>query len=1078
MKRVLLLLMGCLLSLWGRAETATVDGRVWSYTVENGSATITGGSSMIGSVTLPSMLSGYNVTMIGDNAFRNVTGLTSVTIPEGVIKIGRNAFSGCSGLTFLSIPSTVTDVDDAAFGGCTAVKELVFLPKEAINIESDSFRDLAPEKLTAVHFVKNWPNANNISELGAKSSVKTLVIPAGTETIPTYAFRGFKGITEITIPEGVKRIETSAFAYCTSLKSVTFPSNAITLIAEAFVDCTQLCNLNNFGNHVTWEIKSDGAYPFTGCTSFPKDALGVVYGDLARTILLRAPYAIYGGYTLSSTVKQIACRAFADYLSGSDRDLTSVTIPEGVTNIGNSAFQGCSNLTSVTFPSSLTSVGYCAFKDCSQLKSVYISDLTAWCSCQWGDVEVPEKGADLYLNGKLVTDLIIPQGVTTIGSSVFLGCSSLTSVTIPSSVTNIGRGAFRSCSGLTSVTISEGVTSISANTFYGCSGLTSVTIPSGVTTIGGSAFGNCTSLLSVTIPSSVTSIESGAFMNCSGLRAITFQGPPPTVVIGEKYKNDSFPTTLGFYPSSRAAAWKAVIDENGNWANLSMTEYSSPSVKLTFNANGGTGGSSGDYVVGMDLQAPTVSREGYTFKGWSPSVPSEVPETATTYTAQWQVNQYRMTFNANGGTGGQTLTLNYGSQITAPQVEREGYTLTGWNPSLPRTVPAANKTFVAQWKINQYTQTFDANGGEGGAILTQDYDTALVAPTVTREGCAFVGWDPEVPSTVPAQDVTYTAKWKFVAPTWASPETYQNNMTVYAQVKDTTTDRLIESAGSLLAAFDSNGQCRGVATVTTGPTGKLYQLTACSNSTSGEVLKLKIWDAATGETIDIGETISFVSDGKVGSLPAPKVYTVGQIALDLQLKTGWNWLSVNVELPTGTTLSELFKDWTPCDEDVIKSATATATYYDGVWYPEDFALEPGKMYQIKNSVTDPVTIRLLGAPVPSTTEIAVKAGWNWLGYTGTSPVDVATAFSADTTFTDEDLLKSGTTSATYYGGQWWGDLMLEPGKGYKLQAANATTIKYVGAAPATASVALLSVRSSPNWTTDECQYNKIGRAHV
>ena len=506
--------------------------------------------------------------------------------------------------------------------------------------------------------------------------------------------------------------------------------------------------------------------------------------------------------------------------------------------------------------------------------------------------------------------------------------------------------------------------------------------------------------------------------------------------------------------------------------------YSPVMVDIIFNANGGEGGTSVTQESGSTFVAPTVTREGYTFIGWSPSLPSTVPSTDTTYTAQWQVNQYQMTFNANGGTGGKTLTLDYGSRLTAPVVARTGYTFTGWNPSLPATVPAEAKTFVAQWRINQYTQTFDANGGEGGAVVTQDYNTKLAAPSVTRDGFKFLRWEPEVPSMVPSENVTYVAQWDFQAPSWETPDNYQNNMTIYAQVKDTTKDALIESTGSLLAAFDSNGQCRGVASIATGPTGKLYQLTVCSNTAAGEALTLKIWNVSTGETIDIGESVAFVSDGKIGSLPAPKVYTVGQIALDVQLKTGWNWFSVNVELPSGTTLSEVFKDWTPCDEDVIKSATSTATYYDGVWYPEDFALEPGKMYQIKNSVTAPATIRLTGEPIPNTTEIAVKAGWNWLGYTGTSAVDVAIAFSAETRFTDEDLLKSGTLSATYYGGQWWGDLKLEPGKGYKLQVANATTVKYAGVTPASASVARLSAGVTPNWVADERQYNMTVYASV
>lgn len=970
MKKLLSALL-ILFSFIAMADSVVRDGIVWTYTVVSGKARIDDvGTAISGDLTIPTRLGGYNVNVIGANAFKDCSSLTSVMIPEGVTEIGSSAFNGCTGLTSVTIPSSVTSIGSSAFRGCYAIRELTMLPTEYDTISSDCFESLGLNKLTAAYV----PRGINITT-GA------LIIPEGTTRIPDYAFKTVDGFTSVIIPEGVTSIGGEAFADCNSLKSVTFPSNHIAIcgyikrttsygstsfVKGAFYNCTRLDSLHNFGGQVSFSGDSpqDAQDVFSGCTRFPTDDYGR-YGNLERTILLDAYYTTNGQYVIPDTVQVIGPYAFFDMRTS----LTSVTIPEGVTSIGSSAFYGCTGLTSVTIPSS----------------------------------------------------------VTTIGSWAFYNCSSLTSVTIPSRVTSIGFYAFE-----------------------GCTGLTSVTIPSSVTTIG-----------------------SYAFEGCSNLGEVIFKGNPPTVdseVLG------AFPSCDGYYPSTKTTEWSKVI-KSGLWDNLRMIAYQS--ANITFDANGGTGGTSDSYVTGESLQPPTVSREGYTFKGWSPSVPSVVPEVDTTYTAQWQVNQYRMTFNANGGTGGQTLTQDYGSRVTAPTVTREGYTFNGWSPEVPSTMPATNTSYTAQWRVNRYTMTFDANGGEGGTSVTQDYGSTLIAPTVTRDGCyTFVGWLPEVPETVPAENVTYVAQWEIQAPSWETPDNYQNNMTIYAQVKDTTKDALIESEGSLLAAFDSNGQCRGVASTTTGPTGKLYQLTVCSNTAAGEALTLKIWNASTGETIDIGESVAFVSDGKIGSLPAPKVYTVGQIALDVQLKTGWNWFSVNVELPRGTTLSEVFKDWTPCDEDVIKSATSTATYYDGVWYPEDFALEPGKMYQIKNSVTDPVTIRLMGALVPSTTEIAVKAGWNWLGYTGTSTVDVATAFSADAVFTDEDLLKSGTASATYYGGQWWGDLKLEPGKGYKLQVANATTVKYAGVTPTAASVALLSVGTNPNWVADERQYNMTVYASV
>ncbi|MBR4653495.1 MAG: InlB B-repeat-containing protein, partial [Kiritimatiellae bacterium] len=181
---------------------------------------------------------------------------------------------------------------------------------------------------------------------------------------------------------------------------------------------------------------------------------------------------------------------------------------------------------------------------------------------------------------------------------------------------------------------------------------------------------------------------------------------------------------------------------------------------VTFNANGGTGGWSRSMDYGASVSAPTVTREGYTFVGWSPAVPATVPVGDATYTAQWTINHYTVTFAANGGTGGTTVTQDYGTALTAPTVMRDGYTFVGWSPSVPATVPAGNATYTAQWKVNQYAVTFNANGGIGGKTVTQDYGTALYAPTVTRTGYTFNGWSPSVPSTVPAGNTTYTAQWK------------------------------------------------------------------------------------------------------------------------------------------------------------------------------------------------------------------------------------------------------------------------------------------------------------------------------
>ena len=244
---------------------------------------------------------------------------------------------------------------------------------------------------------------------------------------------------------------------------------------------------------------------------------------------------IYYNYFNNGTELQVTFRG-SNYDSYSNEYQGDVAIPEEVTymnrtrkvtSIGNYAFCECFGLTSVTIGNSVTSIGDYAFYYCSGLTSVTIpnvKDIAAWCGIKFdGSYSNPLYYAKhIYSDEDTeITNLIIPNSVTSIGNSAFANCSGLTSVTIGNSVTSIGSSAFSYCSGLTSVTIGSGVTSIGNYAFRECSGLTSVTIPNSVTSIGSSTFYNCSGLTSVTIPNSVTSIGSSAFYGCSGLTSIT-----------------------------------------------------------------------------------------------------------------------------------------------------------------------------------------------------------------------------------------------------------------------------------------------------------------------------------------------------------------------------------------------------------------------------------------------------------------------------------------------------------------------------------------------------------------------------
>ena len=199
--------------------------------------------------------------------------------------------------------------------------------------------------------------------------------------------------------------------------------------------------------------------------------------------------------------------------------VTELVIPDGVTKIGDYAFSGCKNLASITIPACVANIGNSAFNGCTGLTAVYISDLSAWYNVSFGDNSANPLhcAKNLYLNGELVTELVIPDGVTKIGDYSFSGCSGLASITIPNSVTNIGKGAFNGCTGLKKVEIN--CASVE-KWFSGLSSIQEIVLGNDVRKIGSYAFQNCTGLTSVIIPNSVSSIGNGAFQNCTGLKKV------------------------------------------------------------------------------------------------------------------------------------------------------------------------------------------------------------------------------------------------------------------------------------------------------------------------------------------------------------------------------------------------------------------------------------------------------------------------------------------------------------------------------------------------------------------------------
>ena len=525
--RILTLIMSLFITTMAFAYDARVDGICYDLDHENKTATVTfddfdyryndyAGYSK-SEIIIPERVTyngeGYSVVSIGALAFYKCSSIASIAIPSSVTSIGYYAFYGCTSLPSITIPNSVTSIGGSAFEGCSSLTSITI--------------------------------GNSVTSIGGRafygcSSLTSITIPNSVTEIGDFAFYGCKGLISIDVNESNGNYasfggvlydkELTTLIYCPESKtSVEVPNSVTSIVNTAFKGCTFLTSIQ-------WNAKK--------CDDFSDS---------------NAPF--------SSIVGQITSFIFGDnvehipsYLCYDMNKLTSIEIPNSVTEIGECAFCGCSALTSITIGNSVTEIGVSAFASCSSLSSITIGN------------SVTEIGNNVFDGCSSLTSITIPNSVTSIGDCAFWSCSSLTSIEIPNSVTSIGKRVFQECSSLTSVIIGNGVTSIGRGAFAYCSlssvlwnatncedfshshsedvypyifqgtkisslifgdsvkhipayicrssRVISVVMPSSVTSIGQNAFDGCSSLTSITIPNGVTSIGEWAFYDCSSLSEI------------------------------------------------------------------------------------------------------------------------------------------------------------------------------------------------------------------------------------------------------------------------------------------------------------------------------------------------------------------------------------------------------------------------------------------------------------------------------------------------------------------------------------------------------------------------------
>lgn len=608
-------------------------------------------------------------------------------------------------------------------------------------------------------------------------------------------------------------------------------------------------------------------------------------------------------------------------------NITSVTIPASVTEIGSNAFAGCTNLTSVNYAGDWSKLtiqsGNPAVEDAANAQLfdfAFTPDNTAVIVTKYNgiaaDVTIPSryKGKPVtainnaVFPNSAVTSVTIPDSVTSIPDAAFVNCSELTNISIPNSVTYIGLSAFSSCTSLKSITLPSSLRSISEALFFGCSQLTTIQIPDSVSSIQAYAFYNCGKLETIRIPVSVTSIGDYAFDGCPSSMTVTYSGSK--------------------------TQWDAIT--KGSYNGVLENHLICAMLEATFNPDNGESISTQTIDRGINFTEPAApSKENHTFAGWYNGDEKFDFDADTTnapnvlnLVAKWDINKYTVKFVSEHGSFADQ-TIEHGKPIdtdklTIPEVE--GYTFGGWyttndthSTKFDFSTPiTSNTTVYAKWTAKDYEVSFITEHGKTPTSQNVPYNEPAKDPgELTEEGYTFIGWYADEAhktkfdfSTPITSDTKVYAKWEKNAP--VLPDTYELNVSgafVYVDGVDVTA-----SAGDTTLPLEKDASVRLVADPDRMPSGMVFDRWTILNGA------LNADDAEKFETGRTLEEFAFTMPAEPLSIEAtPR----------MQEEEGSDTVSVIAGVALGTAATALVA-WQAYDLGM--------SLYQEHWLPADFVM--------------------------------------------------------------------------------------------------------------------------------------------